>query len=510
MTSRNMKWVALLIAGWLSLSESGFAQGKLRLLRPKDPKEAKGPKDTKPKPDEGDPDDPSDGLPDSPLENKLRQAQAAYEEERFDDCIKMTTEVLNADPRHGVARYTRASALIDLGRESRDAKTIRAGVADAREALGVAGNQHLIFHIPYFYGLTSLAEIENRRSHAELSVNIAGSLLQREDLTQDVRGMVYFQRGLAKVFLADFKGAAADYSAAIELDPKFQAAHFGRADAFVKAGDMARASASYDKAALELPKDPLVYNNRGTFNLQQGRVDAAIVDFSRALQLDATFAMAALNRGYAYSQKQAWHDAEVDYVYSLEADPEQPLVLRLLGTVRMTQGKLKLALDAFNKAVALDPNTPDNYSGRGFARFFSDDYAGAVADFNKTLQLSPATTMVIPWKYCAQIRAGQTAAAKKELQAFLQSQPKTPNWHVTLGQYLSGAITDEALIATTKNTTDVNAQKQWLCEARFFQGLQFEAAGQEAEARALFAECVKTQQIQLTAHIGAKLALSVK
>jgi lipoprotein NlpI len=509
MTFRSFRWLALGLIGWLSVTGPCAAQIlKNRPFRGRDPKPAdEKPAKGKPAEEEA-PEEPAEAGPPSPLEIKVKQAQEAYEDERFEDCIRLTTEVLTENPRHAVSRYHRASALIDLGRQTKDGKRIRAGVADAREALGVAGNQHLIFHIPYFYGLTSLAEIENRKSHAELAVNIAGTLLLREDLEQDVRGMVYFQRGLAKTYLQDFRGAAADYTAAIEIDPKFQAAHFGRAEAFTKAGDTAKAAQCYDLAAAAMPTDPLVYNNRGTFNLQQGRVAAAITDFSKALELEPQFAMAALNRGYANSQKQAWAEAESDYSYSLETEPEQPLALRLLGAARVAQGKLKLAVEAYTKAAVLTPNDPENYSARGFANFFAQDYARAAADFTKTLQLSPETTMVVPWKYLAQVRSNHADVAKQELQAFIKSRPKTPNWHVTLGQYLLGEIDDAALLAVTKSTTDVNAQKQWLCEARYFQALQSQAAGKAEQAQTQFTECVKTQQAQLTAYRGAKLALS--
>jgi lipoprotein NlpI len=297
----------------------------------------------------------------------------------------------------------------------------------------------------------------------------------------------------------------ADYTAAIEIDPKFQAAHFGRAEAYTKLGDSARAGQCYDLAAAAMPADPLVYNNRGTYNVQQGRLTPAIADFTKALELEPKFAMAALNRGYAYSQKQSWSEAEADYTYSLEVDPQLTLALRLLGNARVAQGKLPSAVEAYSKAVTIDPEDSENYAGRGFARFFSQDYAKAAADFSKTLQLKPETTMVVPWKYVAQVRSNQTDVAKQELQAFIKSLPKTPNWHVTVCQYLLGEINDEALMAMIKTTSDLKVQKQWLCEARFFQGV---TATKPDIARSHYADCVKTQQIQLMAYLGAKLALA--
>lgn len=510
MDLRNLVFLSLVLFMGLGLVETCQGQGKNPPRRSPGAKAGKnelpGRKELPENPEE----EPEVNAAASLLEGKVRDAQEAYADQEFEESIRLTTEVLSVNPRHAVARYQRASALVDLGRQTGDAKRIRAGVADAREALAVAGNQHLIFHIPYFYGLTSLAEIENRKSHAELTVSIAASLLAREDLAEDVRGMVYFQRGLAKVYLKDFKGAAADYSAAIEIDPRFQAAHFGRADAYVRAGDLTAARGAYDKAVSSMPVDPLAYNNRGTFQLQQSRIDLAIADFSKALELEPKFSMAALNRGFAYAQKQSWAEAEANYLAALAADPEQPMALRLLGMARVSQGKLKTALESFTQAVELDNEDPESYSGRGFVRFFAQDYAGAVADFTKAVQLNPEMTMVIPWKYWAQVRAGQADAAKQELQAFIEARSKTPNWHVALARHALGEIDDAGLLAFTKSTTDLNAQKQWLCEAYYFQGVKSETTGQSDAARTAFTECLKTQQTQLTAYMGARLGLARK
>lgn len=462
------------------------------------------------------PDDPSN-LPDadpdrplSPVENAIRKAQEAYHEGRFEQCIDLTTQVLEANPRHSVARYHRASALVELGRRDRSIEKVREGIADAREALSIAGKQYLIFHIPYFYGMTSLAELENRASHAELTIKIATPLLQRPELPPGVKGMVYYQRALARIFLKDYLGAAADYGEALRIDPQFQAAHFGRADAYLKAGQPGKARESYDQAVLAMVDDPLVYNNRGTFQLQQGRVDAAIADFSKALELDPRFAMAALNRGFARSQQSDWFEAENDYLLALDADPEQTLAMRLLGMARMAQGKLPTAIEAYTQALSVNPQDAELYAGRGFVRFFAKDYAGATTDFTKARQLNPNDTNILPWKYCALARSGQQAAAQQELTAFVQAQGGGMNWHVALCQYLLGQMDGQALLKFASTPAEAATKNQWLCEAHFFQGLQSELAKQPEESRTHFTECLKTNQTQLTAYIGSKLALAAK
>jgi lipoprotein NlpI len=228
------------------------------------------------------------------------------------------------------------------------------------------------------------------------------------------------------------------------------------------------------------------------------------------LELNPNFYMAALNRGFARTQKLDWFEAENDYLLSLETNPKQVLALRLLGTARVAQGKLGPATEAFTEAITLAPTDPDSYSSRGFARYFAKDYAGATADFSKAQELQPNAALLALWKYTAQTKAGQGAAAKAELETFLMAQPTTPNWHVTLSQYMLGKIDDAALIKAANATADAVAKSQWLCEAYYFQGLKSEAEQQTVQARKYFEECLKTNQAQLTAFIGAKLALAGK
>ena len=507
MSWNRLVWLMVCVVAWSSVGEqTAFAQ---RARRNAAAEKSKDKSEQDAGPDEVDQLFPRPANPSSPLENTVRQAQSAYQQGQYAQAIDLTTQVLNANPRHAVARYYRASALIDQGRREGSAQKVRGGIADAREALGIAGKQHLIFHIPYFYGLTSLAEMENKRAHAELTVAIATPLLTKTDLPPNVVPLVYYQRALAKIYLKDFLGAAADYGEAIKLDPLFQTAHFGRADAYLKAGDPGKARASFDLAVGQFPDEALVFNNRGSFNIQQGRVDAAIADFSRALELNPNFSMAALNRGFAQTQKLDWSEAENDYLLALESDPQQVLALRLLGTARVAQGKLGPATEAFTQAIALAPENPDNYAGRGFARYFAKDFPGATADFAKAGQLQPTAALYALWKYTAQMKTNQAAEGKAELEKFLASQPASPNWHVTLSQYILGKIDDEALLKAANGSADVLAKAQWLCEARYFQGVKV-AATQPAEARKHFEECVKTNQAQLTAFIGAKLALAAK
>ena len=47
------------------------------------------------------------------------------------------------------------------------------------------------------------------------------------------------------------------------------------------------------------------------------------------------------------------------------------------------------AIADYNKAIELNPNFADAYNNRGLAKYDLKDYKGAIADYNKAIELNP-------------------------------------------------------------------------------------------------------------------------
>ncbi len=65
----------------------------------------------------------------------------------------------------------------------------------------------------------------------------------------------------------------------------------------------------------------------------------------------------------------------------------------LLGSVRQKQGKVKESLEAFEKAIQLDPNSDVNYLYRGEWYQSADQFDAAVRDFRRALEINPNNAM---------------------------------------------------------------------------------------------------------------------
>ena len=98
------------------------------------------------------------------------------------------------------------------------------------------------------------------------------------------------------------------------------------------------AYADYNRALRMLPDLPEAYVGRGNIYFLSGKLDLAIADYSRALQLNIGRAyIAHLNRGMAYEKQGRFEVAEAEYRQALAAQPDWELAQQKLNRVMAKQ-----------------------------------------------------------------------------------------------------------------------------------------------------------------------------
>lgn len=444
----------------------------------------------------------------NPAHEKLKfEAEDAYQANDFAKTIELTGRVLAENPRDHVALYLRASARVELGQMTGQAKEIRAGVEDAREALRHGGTDQINYYLPYFYGMTSLSQLENRPEHADVVVSFSQTVLQRPGLKPDEAANLHYQRATAEVFLQKYADAAKDFTAAIQKEPGHVGARLGLADVYMRQGDIAKAEAAFTDAVQAVPNNPLVYNNRGMFFQNQGKSQQAIADFSRAIELDKSYTVAYTNRGFAAMSEGNSQAAETDFSASLQIDPAQPLVYSLRGTARLSRGDAQAAEADYLQSLRLAPQNPIAQADLGFARYFRGDFAGAATALDAAVTADNNLRYLNPWRYWAAIKSGQNAATAEAKLGDLKTKPAADrDWVDQLGLFLSGAI-DQAALEASIVKTDPQLQVAQQCEAYFFQAEKLAKSGDAAGANALYQKVLATNQKHLSAYRGAQYAL---
>jgi tetratricopeptide (TPR) repeat protein len=218
----------------------------------------------------------------------------------------------------------------------------------------------------------------------------------------------YWRRAEAKKHKGDFDGAIADYTKAIELVPAYHGYYHFRGRVRQAKGDLDEAIADYTKSIeLSTSRDEsrYTYADRGEARKAKGDVDGAIADFTRAVGS----APANRDRSEARRIKSGSDGAKADQGTAAEVESaKQAELARLIaklesrrqvdltgpynnsGLAKQAKGDLDGAIADFNRAIELAPAYSYSYGRRAEAKKRKGDLDGAIADYNKAIALDPA------------------------------------------------------------------------------------------------------------------------
>ncbi|MBR8839385.1 MAG: serine protease [Stigonema ocellatum SAG 48.90 = DSM 106950] len=197
----------------------------------------------------------------------------------------------------------------------------------------------------------------------------------------------YNNRGLAFAQLGDTQKAIGDYNQALRIDPQLALAYYNRGSVQAQLGDKQKAIGDYNQALRIDPKLAIVYNSRGLARAELGDTQGAIGDYNQALHIDSKLALAYNNRGAARAQLGEKQEAIGDYNQALRIDPNLAVAYNNRGGVRAELGNKQEAIGDYNQALLIDPSLAVAYYNRGIAHRDLGDKQAAIADLHKAADL---------------------------------------------------------------------------------------------------------------------------
>jgi tetratricopeptide (TPR) repeat protein len=169
---------------------------------------------------------------------------------------------------------------------------------------------------------------------------------------------------------------------ALELSPHEPLPHELRGHALLALGDFHEAEAAFEQYLRGGGRESSdLFRGRGRARMKLGKYPEAVEDYTRALERVAD-ADIYQHRGWALFFSDAW----------------------------------KLALRDFSKAIEMDPEAGDAYTGRGLARVMLGDYREAVADAEAALRRKPATPEMMHNIACIFAQAAARAEADTQIE----------------------------------------------------------------------------------------------
>src|SRR3989440_11659736 len=119
------------------------------------------------------------------------------------------------------------------------------------------------------------------------------------------------------------------------------------------AGDYAAAERASRQVLEAAPDSAVARSKLGVALAQQGRLDEAIAEFSKALQLHPTYTSAYSNLANAYHAKGRLPEALAAYERALAIDPDYAIAHQNLGILYKQMGRAGEAVDHFKRATRL-------------------------------------------------------------------------------------------------------------------------------------------------------------
>ncbi len=129
---------------------------------------------------------------------------------------------------------------------------------------------------------------------------------------------------------------------------------------------------------------------RGYKNSQQGDLQNAIIEMTKAIEADPSYSEAYYARGYIHAQLRDFSAAAEDYARAIELDHRNGKAYYALASVYEEQGDLASAIEQYTKLIALDPKNASAYNSRGVVYSKQGDFVRAIADYDKAIEIDSA------------------------------------------------------------------------------------------------------------------------
>jgi len=134
------------------------------------------------------------------------------------------------------------------------------------------------------------------------------------------------------------------------------------------------------------------YANRGIANEALDHYEAAIDDYTKALELFGPKSRRAPeilnNRGVSYLKMRKFDEATDDFDAALDARPNYPEALANRGRVFLDIDDYDAAIKDLDRAIKLKPRLAEALGNRALAHESQGDDERAIADYNRAIELS--------------------------------------------------------------------------------------------------------------------------
>lgn len=197
----------------------------------------------------------------------------------------------------------------------------------------------------------------------------------------------HYSKGREYLNKSKYDEAIAEFTKAVELDPKYQIVYYYLGVVYSDKKDYDNAIANLSKAVELDPEDDFAWYDRADVYLKKGEYALAISDYTKVLELDPDDDDTLYARAEAYIKNGQYDEAEKDANRLISILSNDASAYSLRGRAKYGKGKYEWALNDFNKAIEKSPKFAEAYNNRGNARNKLGQQGKALNDFLKARDL---------------------------------------------------------------------------------------------------------------------------
>jgi tetratricopeptide (TPR) repeat protein len=275
------------------------------------------------------------------------------------------------------------------------------------------------------------------RAIAEADYQRALELLEARP-NDELRYVLFVNRGLMRSQRGRLDGAVADFEQAIRVNERPHHAYAGLAQVSERQKRWDEAVEQFTRAIERKPGWAPLYRGRAAVHM--GRSDpspaeraAALADLERAIQYEppghAVLAGDQTARGELLRQSRQFEEALAACAAALEVVPGHDPAHRLRVLVLLDLKRYDEAIGGCDAALAAGKPWADIHEIRGVARASSNDFAGAIADYSQALVLQPGEARLLRLRGLAYLAYDAPRPALDDFDAVLRVEPSNAEAH---------------------------------------------------------------------------------
>jgi len=177
------------------------------------------------------------------------------------------------------------------------------------------------------------------------------------------------------------------------------------------------------------------YFERGNARLEEGKIDAAVLEYRNAVQKDPKFAAARQKLADVYMRQGNAAGALGEYVRAADLLPNDAAAQVQAGSLLLLARRAEDAKARADKALAVDPKNVEALVLRANALAGLTDLDGALKEMQQALQLDPRSSFQSNLG-ALQMAKGNLPEAEAAFRQAVETDPKSVAAQVALGQFL--------------------------------------------------------------------------